>query len=801
MTRACAGNAGRRHPGVAYARCVHRVEGETLTDPTPQSLTTPMTSFVGRRELVEQAEDLLREHRLVTLVGPGGIGKTRLSMVLAEALRAEFADGVVVVALDAVLAPEDVPWRVASAVHAIDQSTQDPRAQVIRHLREREVLMVVDNCEHLLEAAAELAMSVLRECPRVHVLATSIEPLDISGERVLVVPPLQVPETCADLPAVRDSEAVRLLVERAAQSGVDLEVTGANCEDVVELCRRLDGMPLAIELAAARLRSLTVGDLLDRLEYRFALLKASGRDVLPRHRTLQALVTWTYELCTPAERLMWSRLTVFRSGCDLEAAEAVCGFGEIDPAEVIDLLDGLVAKSVVIATVTEGQTYYRQLVTMREYGQHVSHEAGEWEDLRRRHAELVRDRGRQFHGDWVGPRQASWLRRARRDFPDIVAAMDWGIATPDGHDMAAETAANLRYFWASGQNMAAGRHRLERVLALSDVTPALRCECLLVVSWVALLQGDHDDGYRCIAEARELASELGDRRRLAEVDTWSALHLFFTGDPAGAVPLYQRGIEELRVVGDVAAAQTAMFQLALCQLYSGEPGAADITCAQILAESSRNEEVWVRAYGLWITGIVRWRQGDLPGARESVMASIRLQQVFLDAICSTHLLLLVCQIVMSAGEARRAAVVQGAADTLWSALGTGIDAFGPGLAGDARENRERLVRVLGREQAEALMAESSGIDVPGALALALDELETLAITAPTGVGLTKREAQVAELIAEGLSNKQIASRLTISTRTVDGHVERILAKFGVTSRGQVAVRLREGEAARAVGQA
>lgn len=766
-----------------------------MTDSAPQVLATPMTSFVGRRELLDQAGELIRVQRLVTLVGAGGIGKTRLSMVLAEELSGSFADGVVVVALDAVLTPEDVPWRVASAVHTIDQSTQDPRTQVIRHLRDREVLMVLDNCEHLLEAAAELVMTVLRECPRVHVLATSIEPLDISGERVLAVPPLQLPDSCADTRAVRESEAVSLLVERATQAGVGLEITPDNCEEVLDLCRRLDGLPLAIELAAARLRSLTVADLLDRLEYRFALLKAASRDVLPRHRTLEALVTWTYELCSPAERLLWSRLAVFRGGCDLEAAEAVCGFGELDRVDVIDLLDGLVAKSVVLATVSDGQTHYRQLVTMREYGEHIAQQSGEWEELRQRHAVLVRDRSRRFHSDWVGPRQAELLRRARRDFPDIVAAMDWGTATPGGHDMAAETAANLRYFWASGQNMAAGRHRLERGLALPDVTVGLRCECLLVVSWVALLQGDHEDAYGYLAEAATLATRLGDRRRLAEVETWSGLHLFFTGDPAAAVPRYTWGIAELRAVGDVAAAQTAMFQLALCQIYSGDPAAADATCAQILEETGRVGEVWVRAYGFWVTGIVRWRQGDLAAARESVMASIRLQQVFQDAICSAHLLLLVCQIVLAAGESRRAARLQGAADALWAALGTGISAFGPGLAGDARDSRDRLFRVLGKAEAHALMAETSGVDLPGALALALAELERLDMaTTSGGVALTRREAQVAELLAEGLSNKQIASRLTISVRTVDGHVERILAKFGATSRAQVAVRLREREA-------
>ena len=768
-----------------------------MTGLMPQMLATPLTSFVGRRELLHHAEGLVREQRLVTLVGPGGIGKTRLSMVLADALRHEFADGVIVVALDAVQDPDDVPWRAASAVQAIDQSTQDPRAQVIRQLREREVLLVVDNCEHLLEAAAELVMTVLRDCPRVHLLATSIEPLGISGERVLAVPPLDVPVSCTDLEAVRRAEAVHLLVDRAAQAGVDLDVTADNCRQVIELCAHLDGMPLAIELAAARLRSLTVGDVLDRLGHRFSLLKGSSRDLLPRHRTLEALVDWSYELCTPTEQLLWSRLSVFRSGGDLEAVEAVCGFGSIDPAEVIDLLDGLVAKSVVIAAVTEGQAYYRQLVTMRDYGERLAARNGEWEELRRRHALLNRDRGRQMHSEWAGPHQATWLRRARRDHADIVTAMDWGIAAPDGHDLAAETAANLRYFWASGQNMSAGRYRLERVLALPDVAAPLRCECLLVISWVAMLQGDHSDAAGYLEEARTLATGLDDRRRLAEVETWTGLHHFFTGDAAGAVPYYTRGIAELREVGDVAARQAAMFQLALCQIYSGDPAAGGTTCEEILEESRRDQEAWVKAYALWVAGIVRWRQGDLVGVREYAAAALRLQRIFQDAICTAHLLLLVCQVVMAAGEVRRAARLQGAADALFSALGTGIEAFGPGLAGDARESRERVLRVLGRAEAEALMAQTAGLDLLAALTLALSELECLDITLPgSEVGLTKREGQVAELLAEGLSNKQIAGRLTISTRTVDGHVERILAKFGVTSRSQVAVRLRETEAGR-----
>lgn len=760
------------------------------------ALTTPLTSFIGREELVCHLVELVHQRRLVTLVGPGGIGKTRLATELCSRLEQDFPDGTVVVTLDAVSDPADVAWRTASAVQPIDQSVQDPVAQVLGHLRQRRLLLVLDNCEHLLEPAAELARVVLQECPEVRILATSREPLGIRGEQVQVVPPLQVPASCADLDVVRESEAVRLLVDRADQAGAHLTVGPDNCVQVVELCAHLDGMPLAIELAAARLRALGVGDLLDRLDQRFSLLKGSPRDILPRHRTLEALVDWSYELCTPAERLLWSRLSVFRGGADLESVELVAGYGAIDPADVIDLLDGLVAKSVLIAEQADGFTYYRQLVTMRDYGARVAVRSDEWEELRRRHAMLAFERSGQMHREWAGPHQAQWLRRARRDVAEIVAAMDWGIADPAGHDVAATIAANLRYFWAGGHTMAAGRYRLERVLALPDVAAPLRCECLLVLFWVVMLQGDHADGARVLAEARTLATELGDRRRLAEVDAWGGLHCLFHGDPAEGVGLYRRAIAVLREVGDIAAMQAAMFQLALCQIYSGDTAGGGETCAEILAESRRNGEAWVKAYALWVSGIVRWRQGDLAGVRAYATEALRLQEVFEDGICTAHVLLLAGQVVMAAGEPRRAARLQGAADALWRAQGTGIDAFGPGLAGDARESRERILRVLGPDEAEALMAETADLDLREAIEVGLAELALTPVAAPAEVGLTKREAQVAELVSEGLSNKQIATRLTISIRTVDGHVEHILAKFGVTSRAQVAVRLRETRPAR-----
>lgn len=761
-------------------------------------LPTPMNEFVGREDLVERAAELVGAQRLVTLVGPGGIGKTRLSMQVATRVAETFADGVTVVPLDVVLDPADVAWRTASALNAVSRTSQPAADQVVQQVADRHLLLVIDNCEHLLEAAGDLVMTILQSCPRAHVLTTSREPLGLSGEHVVALPPLRMPDTCEDLDAVRDSEAVRLLLARAAQADAPLAVTAETCEDILALCRRLDGMPLAIELAAVRLRSLAVTDVLDRLEHRFVLLRGAGRDILPRHRTLEALVDWSYQLCSDKERLVWGRLSVCLSGCDLEAAEAVSAFGSVERHEVLDLLDSLVTKSLLVKEQDHDQTRYRQLVTIREFGEDMARERGEWEQLKARRAGIVLDRVRQLHRTWAGPDQASWLARARRDLPDIVASMDWALGSPATRDLAAGIVAHLRYFWASGYNMNAGRHRLERVLAMDDIDDAARCECLLVVSWVALLQGDHDDAAVRLEEARTLADRLAEdpehgatgRRQQAEVHTWTGLWHLFCGDPADAAAHYRAGVEVLHAAGDIAAWQVALFQLALCEFYSGDADAAARTCQLLLEESHRNGEAWCKAYGLWVLALVHHRNGDLVAARTQIVEALQIQESFQDAICVAHLLLLVCRLAVADNDLPRALRVQDLADGVWTSIGTRLDAFGASLSGDADAIRRRLARLA--ESGDCPDRPAPGvIDARTAAIRGREEALGLALEARTGVRLTRRETDVATLLAEGMSNKQIAAELVISTRTVDGHVERILAKYGASSRAQVAVRFRE----------
>lgn len=758
---------------------------------TKQAPRPALTTFVGRQALLDQIEVVVRTHRLVTLVGPGGIGKTRLSLELGKRVAGSFEDGVAFVALDSVQEPADVAWRAASAINASDQSTLTATERVVRHLEDRALLLILDNCEHVADAAAEFALAVLDGCPDVHILSTSLGPLGLSQERVVTVPPLDIPDPGADVEEIAASDAVGLLLQRAAQTGARLTLTRENRGEIVELCRHLDGMPLAIELAAVRLRSLSVSDVLARLDERFSLLRGS-RDAVVRHQTLSALVDWSFDLCTPDEQLLWRRLSVFMDGCDLAAAEAVCGFGHLDRRFTVDLLDNLVAKSIISAEPQASSMRYRMLATIREYGARVAHQAGEWDELRRRHRDFYLQRAQDMVQHWPGPRQAQSMRAMRTERANIVAALEWSLSQEDEQPRAAELAALLRYQWVTGRYLSDGRYRLERVLAAPRVVGRPRGEALWVAAWVALIQGDHADGDAHLAELRHLADALEDALLRARANHWDGLSLLFHGRAAEAARLLQAAITTFRAVGDVADWQIALFQLGLSKLYSGDIEGALASQTELIALSEANGEAWCKAYALWVRGLAQYHQGDLAAARASATASLAVQEDFHDGVCVAHTLLLLSCVAAAAGDPARTARFQGAADGLWYSIGTTIDAFGPGMAGDAASARAAGRRALGEDEWNRLHGHPAHRDLDDVLDWAL--AEATALTLPSGRGvarlpgvrLTNRETEVARLLSRGLSNKDIAAALTISCRTAEGHVESVLKKLGASSRSQAA---------------
>lgn len=391
-----------------------------------------------RRELAD-IKNLVSAHRLVTLTGVGGVGKTRLALRFAEEIRSSFEDGAWVVELGSVQDGGLLTQTVAAALGLREQSTRSLDAQLAEHLAHRRMLIILDNCEHLLGHCASFADGLLHTADQLRLLATSRTTLGIGGEHLFTVPPLPVPLCYGDsgqgdsghgpTPA---SEAVELLVDRARVVQPGFTVTEENGDAVVALCTRLDGLPLAIELAATRLRSLGVEQVVERLADRFRLLTGGSRVALPRQQTLRALIDWSYDLCSPEEQLLWTRLSVFTGGFDLCAAEHVCAGADLPPEHVLDRVSHLVAQSILLTEQRAGRVHYRMLETIQEYGRERLGESGEEGRLRQRHRDHYLDLVERITAQWCGPEQADGLRRLRAEQDNLRAALDWSASERDG---------------------------------------------------------------------------------------------------------------------------------------------------------------------------------------------------------------------------------------------------------------------------------------------------------------------------------------------------------------------------------
>jgi predicted ATPase len=380
------------------------------------NLPAGLTRFVGRRHELTKAKRLLSTTRLLTLTGPGGVGKTRLALQLAAEVQRAFPDGVWLVELAELTEPALLGHTVAEALGLREQSGHWRLATLTDHLTGRHLLLILDNCEHLVDACAVLVDQLLRTCPQLHMLATSRQPLSITGEHILPVPPLPVPDSDQLPPpeALARYDAVTLFLDRATSAVPSFRLTADNHAAVARLCQALEGIPLALELAAVRLRALSASQILDRLTDRYALLSAGSRSAPSRQQTLRACIDWSFELCSPAERMLWARLAVFAGGFELDAAEGICSDDQLPREAVFDLVAALVDKSILIREERDAHIRYRLLETIRQYGQEKLREGGELATWRRRHrdwyAELVARPPGMCFGVWLGSFRRRWIR-------------------------------------------------------------------------------------------------------------------------------------------------------------------------------------------------------------------------------------------------------------------------------------------------------------------------------------------------------------------------------------------------------
>ncbi|MGC4876523.1 ATP-binding protein [Micromonospora sp. DT43] len=443
------------------------------------ALPTALTSFVGREAAVDRVGALLDRARLVTLTGPGGAGKTRLAIESAREVAARFPDGVCLVELAPVTDPAEVPQALLGPLGLREQAffaggrsrippgeATEPTVRAIDALASRRALLVLDNCEHLLDAAAELADRLLAACPDVRVLVTSREPLGITGEALHPVESLEQPPIGADPVTALTYPSVRLFADRAAAVRQDFEVDDRTVGPVVGICRSLDGMPLAIELAAARLRAMTAEQVATRLDDRFRLLTGGSRTALPRHQTLRAVVDWSWDLLDEADRALWRRLAVFTGGATAAAVERVCAGGELAAPEVLDRLFALVEKSLVIVS-DDGEPRYQMLETIREYGLDRLGEAGEEQRVRRAHADEFLQLAERADRELRGQDQLRWVRRLRAEHDNLHGALRWAIGAGEVTRAVRLTGALGWYWWSRG-NRLEGADLAREVLALAE---------------------------------------------------------------------------------------------------------------------------------------------------------------------------------------------------------------------------------------------------------------------------------------------------------------------------------------------
>ncbi|PXY23442.1 hypothetical protein BAY59_27620 [Prauserella coralliicola] len=749
-----------------------------------------VTSFIGRRQQSSEAGDLLNAHRLLTVLGPGGVGKTRFAVEVAIAESGRFRDGARFVSLVELSDPADVAEAVMAAL-ALRFSSADVVDNLVAAVSRYEMLLVLDNCEHVLSGCQALTSRLLRAAPGLRILATSRERLGVQGERILELHPLQSPEPGhrIGLPAARRYEAIMLLEERARAVCPHHELTEANLEAAIALVHRLDGLPLAIELAAARLRSLSLEELLARVDDRFRMLAGGDPTGLPQHRTLRALVEWSHDLCSPAEQRLWARMSVFAGSTNLEAIEAVCGEDGTPEVDLLDTLDGLVAKSILTTAHTPHGTRYRMLESLSEFGRERLIAAGERDILTRRHRRYYRDLALRITGEFWGNHQHELLTRLEADHRNFGAACD--SLTADGEGEAAMSlAAALRVHWVMGGHLQEGRRRLEQLLDRHHDTGSERAEALWSCVWIASLQGDPEGAQRHIAECERLADHGADTANFCQ--SWHGNLALFRGDLEQAVLRFTAAAVGHRANGTIEGLLLTLFQLALAHSLLGEHEEAARISSEAIAVSEAHGDQWMLSYTLWAQAHDRLLQGRSSDATRLALRSLEIKHAFSDRLGTALLVEVLAAAAVAGSRFVEGATSLGVADTMWAEIGTSLRAFGPQLAETRAVATTRARAALGAEAFEA--AHREGADMFPAevwthlCAIARFESQQAVETPPRGpAALTKRERQVAAYVGKGLSNKEIAKELVLSHRTVEGHVEHVLAKLGLRSRAEIAV--------------
>ncbi|WP_245654525.1 ATP-binding protein [Streptomyces violens] len=749
------------------------------------------TGFIGRAAELEAVRKAVTQARVVTLTGLGGVGKTRVAVRAAHQLAVDFPDGVSITELSGLRDAEFLPNTVASAVGLPETASQEPMDQLIDHFADRQALLVLDTCEHLVDAIAVFVDILLHNSCRLVLLLTSRQPVALPGECVLPIPPMPEPEADA---SEHDNDALALFVARAKAGLPSFELGDENRSEVIALCRRLDGIPLALELAAVRLRTMPLEQILDRLDDRFRLL-AGARPAQARHHTLRTTIEWSHELCSAPEQELWARLSVFAGGFTLAAVEQVCGGGKLADWDVLDLLGALVDKSVVQRVDGVAECRYRLLDTIREYGAERLEDGGRTEEYARRHRDFFLRMARRAGEEWLGDQQVEWGNRLAADFDNFRVAMDFAIAHP-GDEAALRLVNGLWGLWLGKSRLTEARRWIDKALRAEPEPTVEQGIALYYGSYFGLLQSDRD-AREMVRRCRAVAESLDDdflRARAKAVETFEML--MWSRDVPHTMASFEESRQLLRASGDLFPLVAGYITTGVFHAAHGDPSRALREAEECLRELTHiPHERWARNYMMIAQVLALWAVGQPHDSRElgrRVLPSALDQGETMSLAATVEFL---SWVACGDDEHELAATLLGGATTLWRQVGTtlwGVRAL-DALHTDIENT---LMLSLGAKRFTQVYTHGARLPVPELVDIATGHVHgnEIAPSPDTDNGsalgpLTPREREVAGLVTEGLTNAQIAERLVISKRTADSHVEHIRTKLGVTSRTRIAAAI------------
>jgi predicted ATPase/DNA-binding CsgD family transcriptional regulator len=751
------------------------------------NLPAEVTSFVGRRQELREVKRLLTTTRLLTLTGSGGVGKTKLALRAATDMSRGFPHGAWLVLLGSVHDPMLVTLAVFSALGVQDLSAGVSLSSLTEYLAGKRMLLVLDNCEHLLDACAVLVSTLLASCPDLQVLATSRQALGVAGEVRMVVPPMSLPGEGEEISVQQllGCDAVWLLSERAAAVVPGFAVEPANAEQVLALCRRLDGIPLALELAAVRLGSLSLEQLNQGLASELSILGTANRGAETRQRTMEATIGWSYGLLDEAEQLLWARLSVFAGGFEEDAAAEVCSDPRIPAGQIAGLLGALVDKSILKRQLTgTGPPRYWLLETMRQYGRERLREAGEQTTAQQRHFDWIRVLAESI-GAWDS-RQVTLLNRMYREQDNLWAALDFCSGQPAGAAAAAELAQHLLPYWSSRGPFGDVRRVLTSLADLATENSLARGRLL----WVAAVMASTQNDYEACAVLAEESLRIGTAARDAEVVGWaltvSSVPRRRDGDLAGARERAESAFSLARLMSLEQVELLARIHLCSVLVAVGEIDRAIELGEGGLALSEACGEFWCRGYQLELLARAHWLRGD----RQKAEALARQAAVHKHAVDDRNGLTMVLETLawMSAerGGHEQAAILLGCAQRV-------RDSSSLILLELYREQHDQSVSIasrgLGQKAFDVAFARGRAMTVGEGVAFAEEHKaasrQALPVKAARETELTCRQLEIAQLVADDLTNRQIAARLFLSERTVETHITNILNKLGLSSRIQI----------------